>query len=210
MHPIEKILQYQFKDSALLTLALTHPSAGTAHYQRLEFLGDRVLGLMIANWLMRDHQLSEGTMAKWLAEITSKNHLARIGEHLKIRAHITTHLPQSHEKKCTKNLLSDVIESLIGAVFLDSDFPTASNIFLGSITNPDLWKKGERHAKNELQEWTQKHSHTLPIYTVLKESPQGFRVQCMIDNLPPTTGQASQKRTAEIQAASRMLKQIGE
>ena len=209
MHPIETVLNYRFQDPTLLNRALTHPSASTQHYQRLEFLGDRVLGLMVADWLLRQHDLPEGTMAQWLSELTSKAHLARVGLLWGLLPHIQTHLSKEHEKKSTQTLLGDVLEALIGAVFLDSSYPETCNIFLTRVIDENVWKKGERHAKNELQEWTQKHSQTLPTYTVVSENSKGFKVRCTVEGYPSTHGVALQKRTAELQAAQSMLQQIG-
>lgn len=209
MHPIESLLNYRFHKPSLLRTALTHPSAGHNNYQRLEFLGDRVLGLMIADWLQKDQQVTEGVMAQCLSELTSKNHLARVGKHLGLRPYIKTQLAKEHEKKSTHNLLADVMESLIAAVFLDSGYLETCKIFLHIIVDENLWEKGERHAKNKLQEWTQKHHLELPTYTVIEEKNSSFTVQCSVASYPPTQATALQKRTAELQSAKLMLKQIG-
>lgn len=208
MHPIERILGYTFHTHGLLLSAITHPSAGKNHYQRLEFLGDRILGLMAAEWLMTQNH-SQGVMAQQLSDLTSKHHLARVGAQLELLPHIRTSLPADQKKKATFSLLSDVLEALMGAVFLDADYATTRRIFLPKLIDEGVRRAGERHAKNLLQEWTQKHTQTLPHYQVIQSEGQSFTVECSVPPYPPTYGTATQKRSAELIAAQHMLTQIG-
>lgn len=208
MHPIESVLNYKFKNNLLLYQSLTHPSASSSNnYQRLEFLGDRVLGLMIANWLVMSCNNNEGVMAQYLSELTSKNHLARLADSWNILPHIRYSF--ANQKASINNLMADVVEALIAAVFLDSNFDTATEVFIFKLTDDSLWEKGERHAKNKLQEWTQKHQNTLPVYTVLSEDKSGFTVSCSVLGYKDTQATALQKRTAELKAAEEMLQQLG-
>ena len=155
-HPIEKKLGYRFIQKNLFQQAITHPSASHQNYQRLEFLGDRVLGLMIADWLMHYHSLSEGMMAQWLSCLTSRDYLVEIGKTLQLYPHIHSHLSSEHKRLGHDNLIADVLEALIGAVFIDSDYSTTYTIFIPHLTQKGHWLPPTQNAKNTLQEWTQK------------------------------------------------------
>ena len=205
MHPIEKILQYSFTNKNIFREAITHPSASHTNYQRLEFLGDRVLGLIIAEWLMRHHTLSEGIMAQWLARLTSKEHLAHVGENIKLYPNIISHLSSEHKRLGYENILADVLEALIGAVFLDSNYHTTYTTFIPHLILEDDWFPPEKNAKNMLQEWAQKHHIPLPQYIITQHTTQGFTIECHLSGYDVTRATALQKKNAEFHAAQRML-----
>ncbi|MCF8475174.1 MAG: ribonuclease III [Emcibacter sp.] len=211
-----KILGYVFKNEALLREALTHPSLeGGAQYQRLEFVGDRVLGLVIAEWLFEYYaDASEGGLASRHTNMVRKETLAKVSKAMKLADFI--HMAKSTEdnggrKKIT--ILADVCESVIGAVNLDGGYHEARKIVR------KFWKCyiaqdsiGDRDAKTKLQEWVQARQIATPKYSVIERTGPAhepyFTIEAKIQGLEPEIGKGKSKRHAEQDAAFKLLNRI--
>lgn len=203
MHAVEKILGIGFQDQRLLWQALTHPSYAPQNYQRLEFLGDRVLALMLAEWL-HTQQRKEGDMAHILGHLASKEHLASVASSLGLWPYIRHRLSSHQQDLAASKLLSDVFEALQGALFLDQGYEVTCRVFLPLVLSQERSDQPLQNAKNRLQEFTQKHKLPMPTYRVLASGAQGFQVECLCAG-QVYVALAKQKRAAELLAAAGVL-----
>lgn len=218
----EERIGYQFKDSALLEQALTHISALTGQrnrsgsYQRLEFLGDHVLGLVISDMLYRAFpKADEGEMSRRLADLVRKEACADVARVIELGAAIRLGASESNSGGRDRTaILADVCEALIGAVFIDGGYGAASEMI------ERLWEQRMRtparplrDAKTILQEWAQARGLPTPAYREVERkgpahSPE-FRVNVELPNRPPAEGMGRSKRAAEQAAAAVMLVREG-
>lgn len=213
---VEKALGYRFKDETLLKQALVHRSVASApesaSYERLEFLGDRVLGLVVAEMLFRRYpREAEGDLARRHAALVRREALARValqiglGEHLK--------MSRGEEDAGGRNnpaLLSDACEALIGALYLDGG-QEVSRSFIERHWPAMMEETAAppKDAKTALQEWAQQRALPLPVYdTLAAEGPDHnpvFTVQVTVRGLPPVTASGASKRAAAQAAAQTLL-----
>jgi ribonuclease III len=221
---LEGLLGYSFRDKGLLVEALTHTSfqyensgLQTAHYERMEFLGDSVLGLVIAEALfVRDDALSEAGMSKIKSCLVNKSMLYDIAAGLSLGSFIR--LGRGEESTGGRNkrsILSDTIEALFGAVYLDSDYRTARDIILrlyaGKIDEAIAGRDGYDF-KSELQERTQALFGNLPEYRIIgqegEEHKKIFTVEVFINDRSFGKGSGKSKKEAQICAAKKALESI--
>ena len=212
---LEARLGYRFRDQNLASLALTHLSAqvaGGRSYQRLEFLGDRVLGLVVADQLYASFpQASEGELSMRLAKLVRRETCAAIAAEWDVGPHVVLGLGEARgggRKKAA--ILSDVCESLIGAVYVDGGFEAARDLILGSWGGR-LTADAEpaRDAKTALQEWAQARALAAPRYEEASRSgpahAPSFVIRVEVPGYQAETGEASSKRAAEQAAAQAFL-----
>ncbi len=215
---VEKKLGHRFRQPALLREALTHPSVGgPANYQRLEFLGDRVLGLIIAEALYeRFPNLKEGSLARRFASLVKRETLADVALTVGLDEHLLLAKGAEDEGGRQKPaILADVCEAVIGAIFLDDGYEAARRFVEAEWR--DLIaeeERGTRDPKSALQEWAQGRGLNPPEYVeVDRRGPDHalyFTVEARLDGCPPATGAGSSKRVAEKEAARAMLKSLGD
>ncbi len=211
-------LGHEFRDSSLLDRALTHASLSSgrdATYERLEFIGDRVLGLAVAHMLMDAFpQASEGELSPRLNQLVRRETCAEVADELDIGRDIRMSEGEALSGGRRKAaILADVIEALIGAVFLDAGYAAAAAV-VDRHWRPHMLRPAIRlrDAKTELQEWA--HARGLsPIYRELTRSgpdhdPQ-FSVAVEIEGHAPSEGQGRSKRRAEQSAAEKFLEREG-
>jgi ribonuclease-3 len=214
----EVILDYSFKDKDLLKKALTHASAAekpSGSYERLEFLGDRVLGIVVAHMLYHTFpDETEGDLAKRLAFLVSAPLCSEVAANLKVEEYINAALGSHYLKTSKKHpLLADVCESIIAALYIDGGLDVAWR-FVESQWRPLLERDPSppRDPKSELQEWLQSRSQKVPVYKL--EEKQGpdhdpvFQVSLTIDPYGTVIGRGVSLRKAEKDAALEMLKRI--
>lgn len=225
MEDLEKKLGYRFRDRELLRNALTHKSyneGGRNHgvdNERLEFLGDSVIGLAITDAIYRrGRDLREGDLAKLRAHLVSSKTLFRVAKSLGLGGHIL--LGRGEEKndgRRNAKIVSSSLEALVGALYLDSDFATALGVvgelfreILDTLIAEDL---RINDYKSELQELIQKHRNILPVYKVVSESGKPpdtvFRVAVYLDEQEIGSGTGRNRRQAEQEAALLALRNIG-
>jgi ribonuclease-3 len=217
---LEIRLAYRFSDRSLAERALTHLSAAPSDleggrlesYQRLEFLGDRVLGLAVADMLYAAYpQASEGELSIRLAALVRRDACAEVAALWDLGRHLRLGLGEVQtggRKKTT--ILADVCEALIGAVFLDGGFVAARALIerawgerMRAIAAP------ARDAKTALQEWAQARALGAPAYDEIERSGPDhapiFTVRVTLEGYPPDLGSASSKRAAEQAAAAAFM-----
>ncbi|WP_230531949.1 ribonuclease III [Microvirga roseola] len=209
-----KKLGYRFEKPALLEEALTHvsaPQAAGQSYQRLEFLGDRVLGLAIADLLYRTFPgAPEGELSRRLAELVRRESCAEIAVDWDVGPHIKLGAGEAHSgERRNLTILADVCEAIIGAVFLDGGFEAARDLVQRSFKDLlEAPRRPLRDPKSALQEWAQGRGLPPPTYTVVEQtgpdhSPK-FRVMVKVRGTESEFGLGTSKRIAE-QAAARSL-----
>ena len=221
---LELRLGYRFRDPKLAMLALTHLSAqsqagqGRAQsYQRLEFLGDRVLGVAIASRLYQAFpQASEGELSMRFAKLVRRETCAEIAAvQWDVGPHVALGLGEARgggRKKAA--ILADVCESLIGAVFVDGGFAAAEALVLsawGDRITADA--EPARDAKTAVQEWAQSRALSPPRYEEVERSGPAhaphFVMRVVLEGFEPELGAASSKRSAEQAAARAFLDRWG-
>jgi ribonuclease-3 len=215
---VRERLGYAPHDLALFRAALTHRSAAGPNNERLEFLGDAVLNLVIAHRLYASFpQAAEGDLSRLRARLVSREPLAEIA--LALGLGETLRLGSGELKSGgfrRQSILADALEAVCGAIFLDGGLaavePVIGRLFaarVAALPEPEALKD----AKTRLQEYLQSRSLTLPRYSVLgiegEDHAQTFRVSCEVPGLAlRVEGGGSSRRRAEQQAAGRMLAEI--
>jgi ribonuclease III len=219
---LETRIGHVFADKAILERALTHISAASpkqgrgGSYQRLEFLGDHVLGLAVSDMLYRAFpKADEGELSRRLADLVRRDTCADVARAIDLGAALKLGNSESNAggRKRTATL-ADVCEALIGAVFIDGGYPAAAALI------ERLWRERMlkppaqlRDAKTMLQEWAQGRGLPAPVYREVERtgphhSPK-FRVAVDISDKPPAEGLGTSKRAAEQAAAAAMLTREG-
>ncbi len=216
---LEALIGHEFAEKERLDRALTHASARTqkgGNYERLEFLGDRVLGLCVAELLFRTFgAAAEGELSVRLNQLVSADTCAEVADELGLHLYIRT---GADVKKLTgkrmMNVRADVVESLIAAIYLDGGLEVARLFIL------KFWEKrairadgARRDAKTELQEWSHAKFGVTPVYRVDERTGPDhdprFKVTVEVPGVQPETGVDRSKRAAEQVAATRMLEREG-
>lgn len=215
---LEKALDYRFNQPELLCQALTHRSHSSPHNERLEFLGDSVLGCTVATLLyQRFPKLKEGELSRLRASLVRQETLAEMATGLHLGDELR--LGEGELKSGgfrRPSILADALEAVFGAIYLDADFAVAQRVIsalyetrIGLIDPHDAGKD----AKTALQEWLQARRHPVPHYTLLATHgdahAQEFDVACSIPSLGvEVQGRGGSRRNAEQQAAQSALEQL--
>ncbi len=215
---LQQRLQHAFTDTQLLTLAVTHRSYSADHYERLEFLGDSVLGMCVAELLYEQlKDLPEGDLSRVRASLVRQDSLHQLA--VKLELSKVLRLGEGEMRSGGQNrpsILADALEALIGAVYLDGGFMAARalvrRLFEGMAINPAMQGIG-KDPKTELQEWLQGRRLQLPAYKVLGTQGaahlQRFDVECTIAELKLCErGTGGTRRAGEQAAAAAMLQTI--
>ncbi len=218
MRELQQRLQHQFTNSALLTRALTHRSFSSDHYERLEFLGDSVLGLAVSDLLYaRLGKLPEGDLSRVRANLVKQDTLHQLAVNLGLPEVIRLgegEMRSGGHKR--PSILADTLEAIIGAVYLDAGFAPAQalvqRLFQAIEINPQMEAIG-KDPKTELQEWLQGRKMKLPVYKVVgtigAAHKQSFDVECEIPALQlAERGIGGSRRSGEQAAASAMLQTL--
>ena len=210
-------LCYQFSDQTLLKRALTHRSVGKQHNERLEFLGDAVIGLAAAAaFYERFPEADEGVLSRLRALVVSGQSLAAIAKDMDLSSCLI--LGESERKSGGRNrdsILANTLEALIGAVALDASPEKALEVAGGWLRSAveSASPTDTIDAKTQLQEWCQARGEALPKYTVVEVSgsdhQQSFRVSCRLPSRQcETEASGTSRRRAEKSAAADMLNQV--
>jgi len=198
--------------------ALTHRSFSATNNERLEYLGDAALNLIIANFLFRTFpDLVEGEMTRLRAVLVNQDGLSRVARHLDIGTHIRLGGGEVKTGGAERaSILADTLEAIVGALYLDSGFDNAETVVLGMYTDilQDIDPQNiGKDSKTRLQEYLQAHKFKLPIYDVLEISgeahEQCFVVECVLGELNlRAQGSGASRKSAEQAAAREVLKLI--
>lgn len=211
----EKQLGITVHDPERLNRALTHKSAGPDNYEREEFLGDRVLGLVIAEWLFHEFPNEpEGLLTRRLHQLVSRESCARVARTIGV-PDVVRLGPQAQSDGGTQsdNILGDVMEALIGAIFLTQGMDVTRKVI------HRLWQEirqqgvAPKHPKMALQEWAAARSLRAPVYQMVsRDGPQHhpqFTFTVEVENFAPVTAIGSSKQEAETAAARNFLELHG-
>ena len=216
---LQKQLKYNFSHARYITKAMTHSSAihdsTGLDYERLEFLGDRVVNLVVADLLFKTFpDEREGALAKRHTALVRTETLAEIAKDLNLGDFV---ILSDAERKGggaeNDNILADLTEAITAAIYLDSDFSTAEDFFKRVLGDRLLnMSEPPRDPKTTLQEWSQAHDLGLPHYEVIAQSgpdhAPDFTVQVSLDGYGQSQATSTSKKRAEKQAAEIMLTQI--
>ena len=213
---LEKKIGINFKDKKLLIKSLTHKSFNSNNnYEKLEFLGDRVLGLIISKTLLEIFpEDKEGSLDKKLASLVNRKKCCEISKKLNLENFIVTGNARSKKNKIEDKIISDACEALIGAIYLDQGLFSAEKFIL------KFWKsslnlsiKDQVDAKTKLQEYSLKKYKTLPKYKLLSSTGPHhkpvFKIAVSIENSKIFNASGYSKKDAEQKAAALILKKIG-
>ncbi len=211
-------LGHRFTQTALLGRALTHRSVGSEHNERLEFLGDAVLTLAVSTLLYdRFAGSDEGDLSRMRAHLVREESLHRAALALRLPEVVRLSVGEIHDGGAQRaSILADVLEALIGAVYLDAGFAAAQALvrrLFGEViatTEVSHWRKD---AKTELQEWLQARKLPVPAYRIVatqgRAHAQTFEVECLVSALGlAMPGQGHSRRAAEQDAAQRLLARL--
>ena len=218
LNQLQQRLGYTFTNSELLQLALTHRSFSADNNERLEFLGDSLLGVTISEVLYHQFpQVKEGILSRQRSRLVKGETLAQIAREFSLGDYLTLGPGELKSGGYRRDsILADAIEALIGAIFLDSDMQQCQAVVrswfdqrLQNLSSDDQLKD----PKTQLQEWLQAKKQPLPVYTVVNvegaSHQQSFTVNCEVallkDNITAT---ANSRRQAEKQAAMLALQQL--
>lgn len=216
LEELEQLIGIRFADRARAEKALTHASLkpkGSRNYERLEFLGDRVLGLCIAEKLLALYpDGAEGELSVRLNALVSAETCAEVADEIGLTPFVRHggDLRQT-EGRQSRNIRADVAEALIAAIYLDHGLETVRDFILsrwaGRLADASL---SRRDAKTALQEWSHQRSGKVPLYALLeRKGPDHdpvFTVEAKVEGLAPATGRGRSKRAAEQEAAEALLR----
>lgn len=213
------LIGHAFNDPGLLQQALTHRSAGTPNNERLEFLGDSIVNMMVAQALYeRWPKADEGALTRARAELVREGALAVIARELQLGERLILGPGEmktgGHRRD---SILADALEAVVAAIYLDAGFAACRAVvlpwFSASMQALPATGKPEKDPKTRLQEWLQARQRALPQYELVSESgddhAKTFRVRCGVtDPAVSTEGEGASRRLAEQQAAAAALEQL--
>ena len=212
---LQKKIKINFRDEQILLQAITHKSYDSNNnYENLEFLGDRVLGLVVSKRLYELYPNEKvGSLDKKLASLVNKNKCLEVGNSLSLKEFVITGNSKSSKNIVENKIISDCCEALIGAIYLDKGFEVSKSFIL------KLWKNFINDAKTtfidaktQLQEYSLKNYKMLPIYKLISNTgpryKPNFKVGVKLKNSTYVYAIGSSKKNAEQSAASELLKKI--
>lgn len=208
-------LGHDAKDLGLFELAFTHASTGNANYERLEFLGDRILGMVIADALYRRYPSEpEGNLSKRFNGLVDRETCAENGREIGVPALLRLG-KQAREDGASQsgNVVGDVVEALIGALFLDGGIE-AAKAFILNLWEPDLasQRRAPQHPKSALQELAAAKGVKAPLYEVVSRTgahhAPRFTVKVSVGKLGEASAEGASKQEAETSAAASLLSKL--
>lgn len=215
---ISKKIGYKFKDAKLLSLALTHSSYSKQNNERLEFLGDSLVNLIMAEALFEKFPtMKEGDLSRLRAQLVKGQTLAQIALELSLNEEVKLGAGEVKSGGAKRqSILADLLEALIAALYLDSDFQTTKQkvlLWFDEKLKKTTFETKSKDHKTILQEYTQANKISLPLYTLIKTSGQAhnqtFTVECSLENMNKKfVGIAKSKRLAEQLGAQKALEAL--
>jgi ribonuclease-3 len=211
---LQKAIAYNFTNADLLTAALTHRSVGRGNNERLEFLGDAILGMVIADSLYKQFpEASEGDLSRMRARLVRGESLTALAQKISLGDYL--YLGQGELKSGgfrRASILADAYEALLGAIYLDSDIQQCRQFILHQFSQllAEISPAGaQKDAKTLLQESLQAKQMPLPEYEIIATAGQAhaqvFTVECRVQGYEPVSASAPSRRKAEQAAAAKLL-----
>ncbi|WCT74915.1 ribonuclease III [Sphingomonas naphthae] len=212
---IESALGHAPRDPALFLRALTHASQTSANYERLEFLGDKVLGVVTAAWLYRIHpDEPEGALSRRLNAVVSRETCAEVGRAIGVPQRLVLGKQARDDGVIhSDNVVGDAVEALIGALFLENGLD-AARPFVERAFAPFLGESAPRHPKAALQEWAAANRCRPPVYALERRSGPDHAPRFLVSVALPgkagaeANGEGASKREAESEAARTLLERL--
>ncbi len=213
---LQNIIHYAFKTPVLLEKALAHPSAMPRNkdFERFEFLGDRVLGLCVANLLLKAFpEEPEGHLAKRQAYLVSKEVCQIVAKQIQLEDYIHVIYDKGAHASNMMAILADAVEALLGAMYLDGGLAACEGFVQRHWSDVSHREKTPpKDAKSALQEWAQKRGKSVPVYTLVNADGPSHQPMLIysvaVDGLPIFKGEGGNRRTAEQIAAKAALSYI--
>lgn len=213
---LEQAIGHRPQDLNLYERALTHASHGADNYERLEFLGDRVLGFVVAAWLVETYPRdSEGKLSQRLNALVTREICAEVARSMGVAPHLRLGKQALGDGVfASDNVLGDVTEALIGALYLDAGIDAAAAFIRAAWAGRvEGHAEAPRHPKARLQEWTAANQRRPPAYRLVEASGPGharrFTVEVEVNGLGAATGAGLSKQEAETAAAAALLERLG-
>jgi len=218
----ERIVGHRFRSKKLLRYALRHPSQldfteqnkeSSLTFQRLEFLGDSILNLVIATRLYKNFpQANEGLLSQMRSILVSRKLLAKIARQIRFHSVVlTTDLKQNNFPGIREKILADTFEALIAAIYFDRGFKASERFLLKcfrSHFDPKKLFRFDPNPKSVLQEYAQKQFQQLPVYRVKRNRNGSFTAWVRVKTGRPSKGVGRTKQDAEIKAAAQLAKKL--
>ncbi|WP_258806948.1 ribonuclease III [Pseudidiomarina sp. CB1] len=218
LRELEKAFGYTFRDRERAQQALTHRSAAAQHNERLEFLGDSVLGIIVSEALFEKFpKIDEGDLSRMRATLVCGRNLAKIAQRFEVGKFLVLGPGEmksgGHRRE---SILADAMEALLGAMYLESDLETCRKVVLNWLAQQLQTIQpgaGHKDPKTRLQEFLQAQQLQLPVYDVVtiqgQAHNQRFTVSCTVEPLAePVLGSGTSRRKAEQQAATQTLEML--
>jgi len=203
-------------DTALIELALTHSSSSEANYERLEFLGDRVLGLAVAHWLYELFpEEPEGKLSRRLNALVARPICAAVARDIGVPAQMRLGKQARDDGALdSDNVLGDAVEALIGAVYIESGFARAAAVVQRLwVAHLGEQERAPKHPKSALQEWAAANDRKPPVYEMVgRTGPHHaptFVVEVSIKGVGEARAEGTTKQEAETEAAIALIDQLG-
>ena len=220
---LEKKIKIKFKNADLLKQSLVHrsyinehPSFSLDHNERLEFLGDAVLELVVTDYLYREYPNPEGELTNWRASLVNSEMLSEIAQGLDFNEYLYLSRGESNDRnsKARQSIMADALEAVIGAIYLDRGYQKATDFiskFILVKLPHILENKLYRDPKSRFQEAAQEKMSVTPNYKVLKEEgpdhDKVFRVGVYLEDEMVAAGEGSSKQEAQLGAAEQALEE---
>jgi ribonuclease-3 len=211
---LQEALGHRPGELALYERALSHPSHGADHYERLEFLGDRVLGLVVADWLVERFPDAEGKLSQRLNALVTGDVCAEVAREISVPSHLRLgKQAQDDGVFQSDNVLGDVVEALIGALYRDAGLEAARRFVRARWgERVERLTAAPKHPKASLQEWAAANNRRPPDYAVTDRSGPDhalrFTVTVSVRGLGEASGTGSSKQEAEKAAAEALLEKL--
>ena len=216
INKIEKQINYKFKNIALLQEAITHSSfqknnlkIKKKNYERLEFLGDRVLGLVLSEYLFKTFpEDKEGILDNYFQKFANQDNLFNFAKKINLSKFLNTQKGDNLENN--KSILGDVVEAIIGAIYIDTGLNNCKNFIINDIIDKDfIYSKPQKHPKSILQEFCLHQYNTLPKYSILNKSGNEhqpiYEVSVYVKNHDVVSATGANLKKAEEAAATKLL-----
>ena len=217
----QEIIEYQFQDESLLLAALTHASGAShrlASNERLEFLGDAVLGLTVCQWLYEDYpEYNEGDLTKIKSAVVSRRSCGKAACKLGLDSCLIVGRGVTRNRSFPRSLVSDVFESVVAAIYLDGGGEIVKERlkkWLVSEVRHGVESQGAGNFKSSLQQYAQREMSSTPVYRLVRESGpdhrKSFLIAAVISDRQFAAAWGSNKKDAEQRAASNALAELHE
>ena len=198
-------INYKFKNEKILSLSLTHSSAGKENYERLEFLGDGILDFVVGDFLFRHSSEDEGHLTVHRSHFVSENYLCKVFDNLNISKMVK--VGKSYKGELSKAIKADVVEAIIAAIYLDGGLKEAIGFIESNFQLENFSKVVDENYKSRLQELVQAGFKCKMSY-VSEKIENGFKSTFFMDEDEIASGEGLSKIDAEQQAAKKSIEKL--